>query len=294
MSPAHRLPASGSVLGVDVGFSPKRRSSAVCRLDWTPDWYCWALERFRYAEPEAADVLLRHADRPLLAAAFDGPLRRDFDEIGHYRLAERLLTIGFAPLVGKPGVANAPVGRKLNAAANRYAATVAGSGQVAPARHPEAIHTCAIVEAFPTTYLGCLIEAPVALGARRATRSDLFYAHLAGSGGLDAVAAQLLPGRRGAMPFAAVGNHDDRAALACALTALGVAADDYAAVGDDDGWIVLPPPALIRPWAHALLEANAASGGLRRYGTTGTAAGPDDSPKTRSGPEGKPPGRFIT
>jgi predicted RNase H-like nuclease len=52
-------------------------------------------------------------------------------------------------------------------------------------------------------------------------------------------------------------NHDDRAALICALTALSVAADDFTAVGDADGWIVLPPRPFVRSWARADLEANA-------------------------------------
>ena len=51
-------------------------------------------------------------------------------------------------------------------------------------------------------------------------------------------------------------NHDDRAAFICALTALSVAAGDYTAVGDDDGWIVLPPVAFVVPWARELLIAN--------------------------------------
>lgn len=49
--------------------------------------------------------------------------------------------------------------------------------------------------------------------------------------------------------------HDDRSALVCALTALCLVSDDFVAVGDEeDGWIVLPPPTLVRPWAMELLE----------------------------------------
>jgi hypothetical protein len=61
---------TGSVLGVDVGYSPKRRSSAVCRLDWTEQKIHWTIARFRAAEPERAvkapdqakAFLMRHAD----------------------------------------------------------------------------------------------------------------------------------------------------------------------------------------------------------------------------------------
>jgi len=56
----------------------------------------------------------------------------------------------------------------------------------------------------------------------------------------------------------AVTNHDDRAALVCALTALCVAARDYTAVGDEDGWIILPPSSFVQGWAMHALRANAA------------------------------------
>jgi len=45
--------------------------------------------------------------------------------------------------------------------------------------------------------------------------------------------------------------------LICALTALSIAANDYTAVGDANGWIVLPPRDLIASWAWPLLIANA-------------------------------------
>ena len=51
--------------------------------------------------------------------------------------------------------------------------------------------------------------------------------------------------------------HDDRAAFVCALTAVCVAAGDFVAVGDDDGWIVLPPRRFIQPAQWSLLVANA-------------------------------------
>jgi hypothetical protein len=52
-------------------------------------------------------------------------------------------------------------------------------------------------------------------------------------------------------------NHDDRAAFVCALTALSVATADFVAVGDDDGWIVLPPRQFIQSRQWSLLSINA-------------------------------------
>ena len=245
----------GAVLGVDVGFSPTRRSSAVCRLDVTCETVAWTIERFRAIEPERTETLRRLADRPLLAAAFDGPLARGFGMIGQYREAERVLTRGVGRRIGKPGSSGAPVGRLLNAATNVCARIVRATGHVVPADHAEAIDAAAIVEAFPTAYLGLLIEAPEALPPiQRGNRTDVFYAHLADTGRLDAVLAYLLPGRRAATPFAAVTDHDERAALVCALAALGLAAGTYHAVGDDaDGWIVLPARAMWAGWAKGRL-----------------------------------------
>ena len=251
------LPVAGAVLGLDVGCSPTRRSSAICRLDWDADAVRWTIRRFRARDDERTEAVAALADRPLLAAAVDGPLRRGFDEIGVYRQAERLLTLGFQPRIGKPGQSSTPVGRLLNVHANACARAVAATGSLAVATDPQAIDDRAIVEAFPSAWLGMLIDDPKAIGATRKDRSDLFYRHLATGGGLDAVLAHLLPGRT-STAFAEVTNHDDRAALVCALTALGVAAGDYIAVGDDQGWIMLPPTALVRPWAHDLLIANAA------------------------------------
>ena len=43
------------------------------------------------------------AGRPIVAAAFDGLIRRSFEIIGRYRTAERMLTRRLRPLIGKPG-----------------------------------------------------------------------------------------------------------------------------------------------------------------------------------------------
>lgn len=248
------LPAAGAVLGVDVGFSPTRRSGAACRLDWTLNEATWTIARFRAAEPERTDTLCRLSDRPLLATAFDGPLRRGLDLIGRYREAERVLTRGVGRRIGKPGASNVPIGRLLNAATNTCARIVLDTGHVAPARHPEAIDAAAIVETFPHAWLGLQIEAPEALVTRRGDRSDVYYKHLAEIGRLDAVLGTLLPGRAAATSFASVTNHDERAALVCALAALCLASGAYHAVGDDeDGWIVLAARKRWANWAQAML-----------------------------------------
>lgn len=260
------LPETGSLLGIDIGFSTIRRSSAACRLDWNLTTVALSVERFRASEPERSQVLRRVADRPILAAAFDGPLRSDLEVIGRYRLAERLLTRQLWRCIGKPGQASSPIGRHLNAYTNACAKIVLDLGVVGKAVHDHHIHESAIVEAFPTSFLGLLIENPLDLQARRADRSDNFYVHLAKSRGLLKLLQHVLPGRLPINPFESFANHDDRAAVVCALTALCVAAGNYSVVGDKDGWIVLPPRSLIQPGAWKKLSENAQQGGLEWRG----------------------------
>ena len=257
-SHSNRLPECGAVLGVDIGWSPNRRTNAACRLDWTST--AAQVHISRVSLPGRRQLLLDIADRSLVAAAFDGPLRADLAIIGRYRLAEQLLTRGFQPLIGKPGQASAPVGRLLNQHANECARIVVDATNMGKAAHDHAIHELAVAEAFPTSFLGVLIENPSDLSSHRGNRSDTFYVHLDQSGGLLNLLQRLLPGR--AIHFDTIKDHEERAALVCALTALCVAAGDYTAVGDEDGWIVLPPRSLIRPWAWTMLSENANGIGL--------------------------------
>jgi hypothetical protein len=254
------LSSIGAVLGIDVGCSAIRRSSAVCRIAWSAHEATWHAARFRAVEPERAETIVSVAgDFPIACAAFDGPLRRGFGPIGRYRTAERMLTRKLLRSIGKPGASSAPVGKLLNTHANACASAVLRHCDVAPARHATPIDDRAVVEAFPSGFLGVMIDAPAALAARRHNRSDLFFLRCCERRTFEGLLRHLLPGRRLARPPSELTDHDERAAFVCALTALCVAAGDYTAVGDHDGWIILPPYALLQPWAKEDLEANAAA-----------------------------------
>ena len=246
-----KLPtAERSVLGIDVGWSETRPSSAVCRLSWDERRIHWETARFRATPSERQETIERVAgDRQLLAIAIDGPLRRGFDSIGRYRSAERLLGRGaLAERIGKPGQSSSPNGRKLNAEANRTAESVKRRCSVAGAQHAPKIDEFAIVEAFPTTFLGAMIEDPPP--AHRRKRSDVYFAHLAERRTFDRLAQRLLDGRTWSHDPGELRNHDDRAAFVCALTALSVSAGEFTAVGDErDGWIILPPQWAFADWA---------------------------------------------
>lgn len=195
--------------------------------------------------------------RLLHAVALDGPLRAGFQVIGRYRTAERMLTRRLRPRIGKPGQSSAPVGIKLNAAANDSASVALQRCRVGPARHATRIDERAVVEAFPSSFLGVMIKDPAAVAAKRDNRSDRYFEHLTATGVLQDLLSYLLPARTLSQSLTDVRNHDDRAALICALTALTVAAGDFTAVGDIDGWIVLPPRCFVQGWAWDDLNANA-------------------------------------
>jgi hypothetical protein len=151
----------------------------VCRLDWDADRITWTIKRFRAVAAERENAITSVAGNMMLkAAAFDGPLRAGFDVIGSYRTAERMLTRRLGRRIGKPGQASAPVGKALNSAANDCAKLVMKECQIGPAQHEVRIDNRAIVEAFPSSFLGVMIAEPADVATRRGDRSDLFFQHL--------------------------------------------------------------------------------------------------------------------
>jgi hypothetical protein len=168
------IAVSGSVIGIDVGCSPTRRSSAICRIDWSETNIAWEIARFRALEPERKSVIAHvAAGRPVAAAGFDGPIRRGFDIIAQYRMAERMLTRRLGPLIGKPGQSSTPVGRLLNHHANECVHYLVANSDVRGAQHAVPIDEKAIVEAFPSSFLGMMIQHPK-VAASRGDRSDVF------------------------------------------------------------------------------------------------------------------------
>lgn len=214
----------------------------------------WFITRFTAGDVDRrAGMLAAMAGHHLLAAAFDGPLRGDLKQIDRYRQCERELSVrAVRDAIGKLAQSNSGNGRKLNAATNDCAGIVLDHGNLATAGHRHAIHKRAIAEAFPNSFLGLMLTDPAPFKGGRGSRSDRYYVALAEDSTLERLVQHHLPGRQ-VPDFAAITNHDDRAALVCALTALGIANGDYLAVGDSDGWIILPPLEFIAPWAQSLV-----------------------------------------
>jgi hypothetical protein len=263
----HLLSQSGAVLGCDVGWSEKRKSSAACYLAFDRDGASIQIApRFTAKRTDLEKSLAALVGRrPLLAAAFDGPFRRDLNQIGVYRACERVLTVGLAPLIGKPGQSSSPNGRKLNVAANAFVKTALAMGCIAEADHLAAIHPSAVAEAFPTSFLGTMLED--GFHKPRRTRSDSYFERLTTDPRGDRLAGlvmSLLGGRPLRRRLQDVLNHDDQAAIVCAITALCIAARRYTAIGDDNGYIILPPPVVagecgLQPWAMKVIRTNVAT-----------------------------------
>lgn len=262
---------AGLVLGVDVGWSEKKKTTGVCVLTWDRSTVTLLRERIgKDAEHLYQDLRRVTNSETVLAVAIDGPLRGTLDEIGVYRDAEMMLTRGFQQFIGKPGQSSSPNGKELNRAANAVAEAVLSQNLVGKSSHQARIHDHAIVEAFPTSFLGVMLDEgqyPVS-GAR----SDIYFENLLGpdfirakipkENRLVALLRNLLPGRVVNDTLASVTDHEERAAIACAVTALCVAVRQYVAVGDRrNGYIVLPPAVQterpgLQPWAMKILQKN--------------------------------------
>ncbi len=118
--------------------------------------------------------------------------------------------------------------------------------------HKIAIDDHAIVEAFPTSFMGVMLRKPQSIKANRGNRSDLFFEALVSNDRLESLLTHLLPNHKSATRLSDITDHDERAAFICAITALCVH-QRFPAVGDHDGWIILPPKTFVSHWAWKLL-----------------------------------------
>lgn len=257
------LESSGQVLGIDVGYSPTKRTTGFCLLHWTADSVSLAFRRTTSDNSKRSLALidLLAYKRSVTAVAVDGPIGPKLCTMKHYRSAEALLSQGVMQKRGKPGQTSSPTGQRLHAHATQLATLALDLCEIASATHRDAVHNRRLVEAFPNAFLVALMnDYDIPNLARNA--SDVFWAAQASSGGLDRLLDRLLPGRRLTEEWTSIRDHDDRASAICALTALSVVADDFVLVGDPlSGDIVLPPQSVWgcdregRPWLRGVLEA---------------------------------------
>lgn len=237
------LPESGSVLGIDVGFSPKKRTTAFCCLSWDRERleskHACATADYELRHQALGDVLSGRSE--VMAVAIDGPLRPSLPVVREYRTAECVLSRGAFQKRGKPGQTHAGSGPKLHDHATQLARLVPEHGCSPATTMPFSIVGHGIYEAFPNLFLGVLCDEtkyPVRPEKGRCWTDSLFYLV---RGRLEELLRYVLPGRAGTNATDVKG-YEPIAALVCALTALSAAAGVSVAVGAArDGFIVLPP-----------------------------------------------------
>src|SRR5437667_12111445 len=90
-----RLSEHGSVLGIDVGYSARRKTTGFCALSWDARTVRWRCENAGVDERNRHDTLRRvlpAAQRQLLAVAIDGPPLPRPHSTPRHRFAESLLS----------------------------------------------------------------------------------------------------------------------------------------------------------------------------------------------------------
>jgi hypothetical protein len=154
---------------------------------------------------------------------------------------------------GKPGQTSLPTGRELHHHATEIGAFLVARGNLGASDHFEPIYQHRVVEAFPNMLLAALVAEGKLPPLRRDASDRYREALVHDTRRLEDTVVFLLPGRALAADLRTCNNHEDRAALLCALTALAVSLNQYVGVGDPfDGDIILPPRAL---WGASVLGA---------------------------------------
>ena len=254
---AFSLPDAGAVGGFDTGYSDKP-TTGLCILHWTPTTIVWSLRNATRHEADRRAKLagIAPTEGRVLAVAVDGSLVPALGNTTRYRAAEAVLSAGALQKRGKPGPTNGGSGPELHREATRLAEFALVELRIATAVHATPIHERAVVEAFPNLFLGSLCDErdyPDRPSRSRKWTDELF--------GIPEVRARFFDLLRAVLPSrevpssATITDHEEIAALTCAVTALCVASGHYTAVGAcEDGYVILPPASFMGVgWRETLL-----------------------------------------
>jgi hypothetical protein len=237
--------AALSLLGIDVGFSRRRRTTG---LAWSADGQVEAIKTH-------SDWERRQANLPAITRfaviAIDGPLVPAGTDERAKRQCESFFIRGLFQKRCKPGLSHCGLGLALRRAARdtgeqfRHLAASAGG--------PHIISNLSIIEAFPNAFIGVMLSDEAFSIGRAAQRKkfDWLYGHALREHvfhrlmrhlqwDCDALLARL----------EADCDHERRAALICLLTAGCAAVGQAMVVGDEaGGYFWLPPRELWAQWA---------------------------------------------
>ena len=205
-------------LGIDVGYSKRRRSTGLCLLKISGGVLSWECINTGTKECDRLENLrdLVPKGTHLLGVGIDGPLTASLRVVPHYRAADALLSRGPFRLRGKPGQTSSPSGQMLHCHATALAKLVLrlqeqGHLSLAKATHLNPVSDRRILEVFPNAFLGVLLPDKAFSGLRlRRDASDRFWEiaveefHL--NNLVDTLAPRVTPNR----PLNTVVDHDHR------------------------------------------------------------------------------------
>ena len=233
----------GAVLGIDVGWSKKKRTSGLCLIEWAHGVISQRCCNAAVDEDDRRKKLNGLTQgRKLLAVGIDGPLTPGLEITNAYRPTEALFSRGRFQRRGKPGPTNSGSGQHLHREATQWARLVLDTQDVSRATYPYKIHDKAIVEAFPNAFLAVLHRDEGFPSTRKANRrwTDTLFPLVKGK--LWQLLEALLPHQKPSFRHRDIQGHEGIASFSCALTALCAVFAQCIAVGDTSlGYIVMPP-----------------------------------------------------
>lgn len=237
------------LVGVDIGFSERRRSNGIAVVR---DGKLTRAERVSVSERDAALRELRDVD----LVAIDAPLlpRGTADTLPRY--CERVFSLGLFQKRCKPGMSHIRgTGQRLREHGRQAAEQLLVAQSFRPSLQPlqRVWPDAPIVEAFPNAFLGVVVPDDDYLTAtkiKRGGKFDWLYERWIHRGLFRAVVSAAQLPEEIAARCEAEADHDVRAALVCLLTAAFAANGTAVAIGQHvDGYFFLPPAHLWAEWA---------------------------------------------
>lgn len=237
------------LVGVDIGFSNRRRTNGIAVLS---DGKLIRAERLSVSERDAALRELRDVD----LVAIDAPLLPLGTADTLPRYCERVFSLGLFQKRCKPGMSHIPgTGQRLREHGRQAAEQLLVARSFGNSLHPmpRVWADAPIVEAFPNAFLGVAVpedDFVAATKIKRGGKFDWLYDRWIDRGLFrQVVTAAQLP-EEIAIRCEAEPDHDVRAALVCLLTAAFAANGTSVVVGQElDGYFFLPPAHLWAQWA---------------------------------------------
>jgi hypothetical protein len=256
--------AAVKLLGVEVGFSTRRATTAIAILDGNQLNLARAGTTWKRREAQIP------GDFRASVIAIDGPLLPQRSEDRIHRVCEAVFIHSPFHNRCKPGLSHWGFGLLLRRASSEACAQFSQLLTSSLEDNKNVHRGGPIVEAFPNAFLAMLIPESELLAAprlKRGQRFDWLYEQTATTRALERVLSKTLN-----LPdelwvrLRTEKDHELRVALICLLTAAFAAQGTATIVGErTGGWFWLPPWSLWQPWAKRGLESAVKRMALKGY-----------------------------